>query len=507
MLDRPITVSGSLREQLCIEHKPTPSAIVIFGASGDLTKRKLLPAIYSLYERRLLPKNFAVIGVARTSLSDAAFQEDVRQSIASLDGEMKEAFISRFSYVTGAYDSGDTYTGIKAKLESCQMAHHTEGNVLFYLATPPSLFEPIVKGLSEGNLLQEEKGFSRVIIEKPFGHDLDSAIELDKKLKQYIPENQVYRIDHYLGKETVQNILILRFANAIFEPLWNREHIDSVEITVAESLGIGSRAGYYDESGALRDMFQNHMMQMLALIAMEPPAIFKADPYRDEIVKLMRALRPMDKQDLKDISVRAQYDSSGDGSQIAYRKEQNVGPESKTETYVALRLMIDNWRWKGVPFFMRTGKSLKRKKSEIAITFKKIPHSIFTPIEPDHFAQNVLVLRMQPEEGMGLTLEVKSPGSKLCVNTLEMNFSYSDFIDKTIPDAYERLILDALLGDQTLFVRNDAVEASWRFYAPLLKAWEENRVETPLFFYESGSEGPEEAKSILKGSKLTWRPL
>ena len=358
--------------------------------------------------------------------------------------------------------------------------------------------------------MDEEEAWSRVIIEKPFGHDLESAVALDKSLKRYIKESQTYRIDHYLGKETVQNILMLRFANAIFEPLWNHTYIEKVEITVAEELGVEKRAGYYDKAGALRDMFQNHMVQMLSLIAMEPPAIFEADAYRDEIAKLISSIRPLEGQDLGKISVRGQYVEAVDSERpaVGYRKEEGVAPNSQTETYVALKLFIDNWRWRGVPFYMRTGKRLPKKSSEIAITFRPIPHSIFKPIRPKDFNQNVLLLRMQPHEGMGLSLEVKSPGSKLCVNTLEMDFSYSDFMQgEDIPDAYERLILDALLGDQTLFVRNDTVEASWRLFMPLLRAWEADLDNVPLCFYPAYSEGPKETNEILEGGSLQWRKI
>lgn len=418
--------------------------------------------------------------------------------------------MNRFSYVAGQYTDPATFAALDEELQRVSEVHKTEGNALFYLAMPPTMFEPIIKGLALQGLLEEKDSWARVIIEKPFGRDLESAVALDRALKQYIKESQTYRIDHYLGKETVQNILMLRFANAIFEPLWNHTYIEKVEITVAEELGVEKRAGYYDHAGALRDMFQNHMIQMLSLIAMEPPAVFEADAYRDEIAKLISSIRPLDGQDLGQISVRGQYVESVDPERPAagYRKEEGVAPRSQTETFVALKLFIDNWRWRGVPFYMRTGKRLPKKSSEIAITFKPIPHSIFKPIRPKDFSQNVLLLRMQPHEGMGLSLEVKSPGSKLCVNTLEMDFSYSDFMQgEDIPDAYERLILDGLLGDQTLFVRNDTVEASWRLFMPLLKAWEADFDNVPLCFYPAFSEGPKEANEILEGGSLTWRKI
>lgn len=506
MIERPITLSANLREELSIDQMPDAGAIVIFGASGDLTKRKLIPAIFALYERNLLPEDFAVVGVARTAMTDEAFQEEVREALAKNGASEKLTdFMQHFSYVAGAYDQKETYKALQAHLAVVKEKHHTLGNAMFYLATPPSLFLTIVQGLSEGGLLEEKDSWSRIVIEKPFGHDLESALSLDKALKEYLKESQIYRIDHYVGKETVQNILMLRFANAIFEPIWNHRYIDRVEITVAEELGIEKRAGYYETAGALRDMFQNHMIQMLSLIAMEPPTAFEAEAYRNEIVKLISAIRPFDKQDLSKVSVRAQYVGSGAG--VAYRDEENVSHQSMTETYVALRFMIDNWRWTGVPFYMRTGKRLPRKNSEIAITFKPVPHSIFKPIKPEDFSPNVLVLRMQPQEGMALSIEVKAPGSKLSLNTLEMSFSYSDFIKESIPDAYERLLMDCLLGDQSLFVRNDAVEASWRLFMPLLEAWERNDRTTPLHFYAACSEGPIEADRLLEGEHSAWRKI
>lgn len=509
MSERKITISGNLRDHLSIESMQTKGTIVIFGASGDLTKRKLIPAIFALYQRNLLPEEFAVVGIARTKMSNEEFRTEVKNSIAKQVKEEDniEEFIARFTYIAGVYDDANTYEQINKELTRHSEVYNTNANAVFYMATPPQLFLVIAKGLHEGGLLAEENSWRRLIIEKPFGRDLETAIALDKNLKKYLSESQIYRIDHYLGKETVQNILMLRFANAIFEPLWNSRYIDRVEITVAEELGIGTRAGYYDQAGALRDMFQNHMMQMLSLIAMEPPATFSADEYRDEIVKLIKSLRPLKEEDLDKISVRGQYATNEEKGLFGYKQEPKIPQDSKTETYVALQLNIENWRWQGVPFYMRTGKRMPQKKSEIAIFFKQIPHSIFKPIKPEDFCANVLVLRMQPHEGMSLGLEVKSPGSKLGVNTLEMSFSYTDFIKDSIPDAYERLLLDALQGDQTLFVRNDAVEASWEFFKPLMDAWSKDSEKTPICYYKAGTDGPKEADNILKGSVKGWRKL
>lgn len=509
-----MNVSYNFREELCLEHTPGSGTIVIFGASGDLTKRKLLPAIHSLFKRGLLTDEFAVVGVARTAMTNEEFQEEVKKAMFGDKKATKAelAFLERFSYVAGQYQAAPTYAALSEELERVAKKYKTGGNALFYLAMPPDLFEPIVRNLSEAHLLDETADkWARVIIEKPFGHDLESAVALDKALKRYISESQTYRIDHYLGKETVQNILMLRFANAIFEPLWNRKYIERIEITVAEELGVEKRAGYYDNAGALRDMVQNHMIQVLSLIAMEPPAHFEADAYRDEIAKLISSIRPLYAHDLNEISVRGQYVESVDSDRpaLGYRKEEGVHSNSMTETYVALKLFIDNWRWRDVPFFLRTGKRLPRKSSEIAITFKPIPHSIFRPIRAKDFNQNVLVLRMQPEEGMGLSIEVKAPGSKLCVNTLEMDFSYSNAMQGVdIPDAYERLILDGLVGDQTLFVRNDAVEKSWELFMPLIEAWNANEKEVPLCFYPAFSSGPKEANDLLdEGGAIEWRKI
>ena len=362
-----MNVSYNFREELCIDHTPGAGAIVIFGASGDLTKRKLLPAIFSLFKRGLLSPKVAVVGVARTAMTHEEFRQEVQTSILGTQEPTAEeaAFIERFSYVAGQYTEASTYAALRDELERVAEAHCTGGNALFYLAMPPELFEPIVRELHGAQLLEEVGSWSRVIIEKPFGHDLESAIALDAALKQYITEEQTYRIDHYLGKETVQNILMLRFANAIFEPLWNRKYIERVEITVAEELGVEKRAGYYDGAGALRDMVQNHMIQVLSLIAMEPPASFNADDYRDEIAKLISSIRGLHRQNLSDISVRGQYveSTTEDRPAVEYRKEENVPPTSMTETYVALKLFIDNWRWRDVPFYLRTGKRLPKKSS------------------------------------------------------------------------------------------------------------------------------------------------
>ena len=509
-ISRNLALHTDVREQLCIEQEPDPCTIVIFGASGDLTHRKLVPALYALYSKNLLPECFAILGVARSNLGRDSFRQTVRKALMETDGAdhaLIESFCSHCSYISGNYSDAALYENLQGVLGALCEEFHTCGNMLFYFATPPSLFITIAGGLAAAGLTadQPHTGWSRIVIEKPFGRDLDSSIAIDKALKQHLAEKQIYRIDHYLGKETVQNILILRFANAIFEPLWNRKYIDHVQITVAETLGVENRAGYYEQAGALRDMFQNHMIQMLALTAMEPPATFEADMYRDEIVKLIRTIRPFPAGELNRWIVRGQYEAARDKTGRAYRREEGVNPQSPVETFVAMKLMIDNWRWQGVPFYIRSGKRMEQKVSEIAIVFKPVPHSIFAPVRPEDLSPNILVLKIQPEEGIGLHLEAKTPGPKLCMNDLSLNFSYQDIFGSATPNAYERLLLDCMTGDQTLFVRNDAVELSWQLFMPVLEAWERYPAANPLRFYSSRSWGPREADSLLAQDGRQWR--
>lgn len=507
---RSLALHTDVREQLCIENKPDPCTIVIFGASGDLTHRKLIPALFGMYLKKMLPKQFAILGCARSVISEAEFAKMVREDLTDLEGagaDETEEFVRHCSYLPGRYDNQQLYDELAVVLRKLEEKFQTGGNCLFYFATPPSLFIPITEGLSSARLTDERRGsWSRIVIEKPFGHDLASSLSIDKALKQHVAESQIYRIDHYLGKETVQNILILRFANAIFEPLWNRKYIDHVQITVAETLGVENRAGYYEQAGALRDMFQNHMIQMLALTAMEPPAQFEANRYRDEIVKLIRAIRPFPVEELDKWLVRGQYQAADEaGVSLSYREEAGVDTESSVETFVAMKMMIDNWRWQGVPFYLRSGKRLKNRVSEIAITFKPVPHSIFAPVQPEQLAPNVLVLKIQPEEGIGLTLEAKTPGPKLCMNSLSLNFSYKDIFGGFTPNAYERLLLDCMTGDQTLFVRNDAVELAWEVFMPVLDAWSKTPETNALRPYKAGSWGPVEADDLLAQAGHKWR--
>jgi glucose-6-phosphate 1-dehydrogenase len=469
------------QEMLCVEAVAGPTSFVVFGASGDLAHRKLFVSLYELYRRQLISEQFYVIGCGRSDLSDEAFQKSVEDSVSrelsEVDAQKLDAFVSRFHYVSGDYQDAGFYTKICETTQLLDDKYDLSGSRIFYLSVPPLLYETIIDKLGEQKMmcpaLSGRLGNVRLVIEKPFGHDLDSARRLDQKLHLYFDESQIYRIDHYLGKETVQNILMFRFANSIFEPVWNRNFIDNVCITIAEKVGVEHRAGYYDQSGALRDMFQNHMLQMLALVAMEPPVSFAADSTRDEKVKLLRSIRPVAADKVDDCFIRAQY-APGivDGGHVpGYRQEQDVPPDSVTETFVAARLYIDNWRWRGVPFCLRSGKRLDRKLTEIVITFKQVPHSMFDTAGLPDIPANTLRFQIQPDEGIYLGLQAKRPGSRICISTLEMAVDYQTVFGVKMPEAYQRLLLDCMIGDQTLFTRSDSIETAWQLLMPVLDAW------------------------------------
>jgi glucose-6-phosphate 1-dehydrogenase len=485
--------------------------MVIFGASGDLTKRKLIPALCNLAVHKLLPHDFAVIGVARTEMSDEEFRQKIRDEIREfatgpVADEVLDWLIPRLSYLAGEFSEAPTFEKVRAALAKADETWKTRGCYLFYLAVPPSLFSPVVQHLAESGLITEPEGkWRRVVIEKPFGHDLESARALNRDILKVLGEKQIYRIDHYLGKETVQNILAFRFANGIFEPIWNRRYIDHVQITVAETVGVEARGSYYEEAGALRDMVQNHMFQLLALTAMEPPISFAPDAVRDERVKVLCAIRPFDPEDVLRFTVRGQYGAGVLNGEpwAGYREEPNVSPASNVETFVALELFVENWRWAGVPFYLRTGKRLPRRVTEIAIQFKSAPFVLFRETPVEELKPNLLVIRVQPEEGISLRFEGKVPGPVMHLGTVKMDFRYADYFGTTPSTGYETLLYDVMTADSTLFHRTDMVEAGWTVVTPILDVW---KALTPRNFpsYAAGTWGPKEADELIKDGRK-WR--
>ena len=487
--------------------------LVIFGASGDLTYRKLVPALFDLYKQGSLPSNFAVLGVARSSFTDDSFREKMEDGIRKfakgakdIDEDDLKKFAQKLFYLSINTDSADDYATLKEYLERLSESQNTGHNYIYYLSTPPALYPLVPKFLAKQGLNSEKDGFKRIIIEKPFGTDLKSAIDLNKALLKNYDEDQIYRIDHYLGKETVQNVLVTRFANGVYEPLWNRNYIHHVEITAAESIGVENRGSYYDNSGALRDMVQNHLLQLLALVAMEPPMSIDSEAIRNEKLKVFQALRPLKEENLEHDVIRGQYTTAKVKGKnvVGYRDEKGVNPKSRTETYLAMKLFIDNWRWADVPFYIRTGKCLPTRVSEIVIHFRPTPQSLF--IENKEFRNdgNQLILRIQPDEGILMKTGMKIPGRGYEVKNVNLDFHYSDLQGTYVPEAYERLLLDCMIGDSTLYIRGDALIQTWKFVQPILDYWKDNK-DAPLYGYPAGSWGPEYADELIEGDKMKWR--
>jgi glucose-6-phosphate 1-dehydrogenase len=490
---------------------PKNLILVIFGASGDLTARKLIPALFSLSSQNLLPERYIILGIGRTKISNAELSEKMNSAIVTYSEE-KVAENNKISGFTADihYFSMDTsmpaeYETLKNLLKEFDDKYGIGGNYIFYMATPPSLYEVISVNLSKAGLCDQTNGFRRIIIEKPFGYDSESASKLNKTLHDLASEDQIYRIDHYLGKETVQNLLVTRFANGMFEPLWNRNYIDRIEITSAENIGVEQRGGYYDSSGALRDMVQNHLLQMVGLTAMEPPSSLDADAIRNEVLKVFQSLQPIREEDVPLQVIRGQYTGSLIRGECVtgYRYEKGVAADSRTETYVAIKFYINNWRWGGVPFYIRTGKRLPTRVTEIVIHFKPTPHHLFQR-QSGKISANQLIIRIQPDEGILLKFDMKEPGAGFNVKNVNMDFHYSDLADIRVPSAYERLLYDVMLGDSTLFSRDDEVETAWKFLDPIQKAWAKNP-DIKIYGYPAGTWGPEHANDLIEGESLTWR--
>lgn len=488
-----------------------PCVIVIFGASGDLTKRKLLPALYNLKSLKLLPENFAVVGCASTPGDDVYFREKATSDIKEFatrpfDADIWSDFSKRMYYVNGDFNDPGTFQALKAKIEEAQKTWNVPKNVLFYLAITPTLFAKVVEQLGTAGLTTESPDdWRRVIVEKPFGRDLDSARALNSELGKSLKESQIYRIDHYLGKETVQNIMVFRFGNSIFEPTWNRRYIEYVQITVAEELGVELRGGYYDHSGVLRDMVQNHILSVLSLIAMEPPSSITGDAVRNEKVKVLEAIRPMEPEEVIENTVRGQY-AAGivDGKQVpGYRTEPDVNPHSNTETFVALKLFVENWRWAEVPFYIRSGKRLAARTTEVVIGFRRAPLLLFGTETEQHIPPNRLVLHIQPEEGITLDIHAKRPGPKISISNVPLNFNYNEFGEATAATGYETLLYDCMIGETSLFHRYDSVDASWRIVNPILDVWQALPARD-FPNYEAGTWGPKAADDLLARDGHAW---
>jgi glucose-6-phosphate 1-dehydrogenase len=498
------------------QHRPgrpaDPCVMVIFGAGGDLTGRKLIPALYNLAKAELLSREFAIVGMSHSAMSNDQFRQKVAEDVkhyagGNVDQDIVEWFVKRLYYVNGEFDDKNVYAQLKDLLQKVDQDHTTHNNFFFYLATAPSFFGPIVEQLAAVGLMEENnQHWRRVIIEKPFGHDLDSAKTLNVQLLKVAKEKQIYRIDHYLGKETVQNILAFRFANGIFEPIWNRRYIDHVQISVAETVGVEQRGSYYDQAGALRDMVPNHIMQLISLTSMEPPISFHADAVRDEQAKILHAIQPLSSEEVLTRTVRGQYGAGTVGGQHVpgYREESDVPPESRTETFVAMKLLIDNWRWADVPFYLRTGKCMAAQNTHIVIQFRRAPFILFRDTPVENLMPNQLVLHISPEEGISLQFAAKVPGPIMRLGAVDMNFEYADYFGTQPSTGYERLLHDCMIGDQTLFQRADMVEAGWCVVSPLLDVW---KALPPRNFpnYAAGTWGPKDADDLLERDGRHWR--
>ncbi len=507
------SVSGKFRKiDECELEIPGPFCLVIFGASGDLAQRKILPSLYRLYRHELLPEHFFILGAARTDMGEDAFRLAVREKVESafpedFSGTGWDEFAARLYYLRVDYEKAESCPPLGERIDFLEERHYTRGNRIFYLAIPPDVYEPVIANLGSSGLSREEGGYTHIVIEKPIGRDLESAKRLNVIIGGSFRESQVYRMDHYLAKETVQNIIMLRFANLIFEPIWNRSYIDHVQITASETVGVEHRAGYYERAGVLRDMFQNHLLQLLALTAMEPPALFEAERVRDEKMKVLCSIRGFDLDSLSEFLVLGQYGRGriGNLEVPGYREEQGIAGASMTPTFAAMRVFIDNWRWNGVPFYLRSGKRLAGRKAEISVHFKRVPHLLFSSaigrggIEP-----NVLVIRVQPKEGVNLLFETKTPGSRVCLSSAHMDFSYRKTSSLT---DYERVLLDCMQGDQMLFVREDGVEAAWKLFTPLIDRTESDVTARNFPNYAAGSDGPREAGLLLEKDGRRWRKI
>jgi glucose-6-phosphate 1-dehydrogenase len=510
----PAVEANPLREGLEQERVPDASCLVIFGASGDLTQRKLIPALYSLAHEGLLPAGQTIIGFARPEFTDEAYRQAMREACEKfartrpIDDAIWENFAKGLFYISGSFEDREAYKRLKQKLEECDRTRGTGGRRIYYLAVPPNFFETIAQTLgSEGMVHDPEQPgpYTRVIIEKPFGHDLASAKELNQIAVSTFRERQVFRIDHYLGKETVQNLMVLRFANGIFEPFWNRQYIDHVQFTVAESIGVEKRGNYFESSGITRDIIQNHMLQLVSLVAMEPPVEMEANAVRDEKVKVLRALRAFPEGRENELAVRGQYtDGSVLGeTAIAYRKEENVAPESKVETFAAMKIFVDNWRWADVPFYLRAGKRLPKRVTDISIHFRPAPYPLFNKMSAVRMQSNILSIRIQPDEGISLKFDSKVPGPVVRTAPVTMEFRYATSFGAEPPEAYERLLLETMLGDSTLFARRDEVETAWAWLDPLLKKWASDPdAPSP---YPAGTWGPAEADALIERDGRKWR--